>query len=139
MEALKRVFVTNAKAGRLWSYRELRAYARNKRLSVDYKELSRIRKNWLETAIYQRAARLRPSVFQSHSIPQFGLVQVDIAFYLGQEKSKNDNYIGFLVCASPSTGLLHAVLVKDKATASLERAVLELVRDSIVNKYACLH
>jgi hypothetical protein len=130
MEQLKKIFVAHAKDGRILSFRQLRAIAKDKKLKYKIRDLSRIRQQWMETAIYRRATRLRPEVFQSHSIPQFGLVQIDLAFYLSDERGHNDDAIGWLMAVCPATGLQHAVLIKDKTMPTCERAIRELVRES---------
>lgn len=45
-------------------------------------------------------------------------------------KAANHQFIGFLVAVVLATGLTHVVFIKDKATHTAERAVLELIHDS---------
>ena len=129
MEQLKRYFLREAKAGRLLTYQEVLSYSKSRRLKVSTRNVRDLRQEWMDTAIY-RNGPLHPRIFQTISIPQLGLVQVDLAFYMGQERRVNNNHIGFLLCTAPATGLIHVMPIDDKSIPTFEAGLLRLMRAS---------
>ncbi len=92
-ERLKAYFMKKVRGGVVLGTAELKAYLKRAGLNVSWKYLEKLRRQFKASAIFERI-KGRPPAYMTNSIPRFGQVQVDLAFYQERWARFNKGYKG---------------------------------------------
>lgn len=98
MDEVRRHYIEQIKLGRILTTGQLMRFARKHNSNLRWDELSRLKAEWLPTAVRRKWAN--PKTFQTISHPSVGRVQIDFALYCSSWKNWNSGYVGFLAVAS---------------------------------------
>ena len=122
-------FKKSLNSGKRLTIEELQLYVKKRKLDVDPKFVSQIRKKVLSTALF---TPVKPAkAFQTLTIPKLGLCSMDFAYYKKEWAWHNKGYVGFLMINSISPKKRWAVPMKSRNTKSFEKSIEEVCLGNI--------
>jgi hypothetical protein len=125
MEALEKEFARRASGGVVMSRDEMLEFCRRRGVSVDREALGRLRATLRHTALF--AQNRRPPRYMSSSIPKYGTIMVDMAYFRPDLRVANGQMAAFLVAVECLSGKVSVVPCTGGTQKEWERAVRIMV------------
>lgn len=131
MDAVRKRFRSQLAKGEYMTNAELKKYARSRNVLASDKQLKKVRREWLASALFTPRRRRPVAYMSTPQIPRLGLVAIDFAYYKKDKAKDNDGFVGFLVGVQLVTGRRHCVPFKDRGTESFERAMEQFLQGNV--------
>lgn len=123
---LRDYFLKKLRLGNILTNKELRAYARQRKLAVSLKYIHDLRDNILPTLLYKTPVNIK--VYQTITVDRLGLLSMDFANFHPEWASFNSGFKGFLMVNSVIAQKHLAIPMKTHKIWEFERALEEICR-----------
>ena len=126
---LKNYFLKKIRAGNILNSKNLRKYAKQRKLNVSRKYIATIRDKVIPTLLFKRPVSIKN--YQTVTIPKLGLLSMDFAYYpdiKSNWKRFNGGHIGFLMINSVIAKKQLAVPMKSRTSKEFEKVLEKVCR-----------
>ena len=124
---LRKYFIKKIKTGNILNSKELKKYAKSRKLNVSATYIANIREKVLPTLLFKRPISIK--TYQTVTVPKLGLLSMDFGYYpdrfvlLNEYKKHNNNCIGFLMVNSVIAKKQLAIPMKHLTIKEFEKAL----------------
>ncbi len=137
LESVRRHLIKEVKKGVIPSVEDLAKFARSKRIEINKRELSGLKRRVRALGPYERVKNARKAFF-SNLHPRYGQVMVDLAFYRGRWRRHNGGAIGFFLGVEMTSKQTTAVPINSKKKSEIEEAVRKTLETGVISRIRTL-
>jgi hypothetical protein len=131
LDVLKQVFLSRLGQGIVMTLKNLKDYARKRKLVVSSAQIQKIKRSWPYVAKFETMKR-KPK-YMSASILKFGTLMIDIGF-IEDHKAYNKNISAFLVGKEIVSGCLGAVELRNKSSSAIYEGLQKMLNKKTFNQ-----